>query len=301
MVAKNIPGQGFLFEEPPAFVEELTFKPMQYPVWTENKANLVRKYLRFFVFITHHGTYIDAFTGPQEPDKPETWAAKLVIENYPRWMRNFFLCELDPKKIEQIHSMVDSQPPPLQINREPKRSFSVKHGDFNDKLDEILSSGAITEKEATFCLLDQRTFECDWNSVKRLAFHKKNDDSNKIELFYFLGVSWLHRAIAGLKNNPDKKIAAWWGREDWATLADAKVSSIVETMTRRFRDELGYKYAYAYPIYGREEGEGRIMYYMIHTSDHPEAPKLMQRAYRQAVAPDETQEQLAMEFGTPME
>ena len=38
------------------------------------------------------------------------------------------------------------------------------------------------------------------------------------------------------------------------------------------------------------------MYYMIHASDHPEAPKLMSRAYRQAISPKETAEQLELEF-----
>ena len=38
------------------------------------------------------------------------------------------------------------------------------------------------------------------------------------------------------------------------------------------------------------------MYYMIHASDHPEAPILMSRAYNNAVAPKEPQEQLELEF-----
>ena len=39
------------------------------------------------------------------------------------------------------------------------------------------------------------------------------------------------------------------------------------------------------------------MYYMIHATDHPEAPKLMERAYNQAVLPKETVEQLKLELG----
>jgi hypothetical protein len=34
------------------------------------------------------------------------------------------------------------------------------------------------------------------------------------------------------------------------------------------------------------------MYYMIHATDHPEAPKLMSRAYRNTVSPLEPIEQL---------
>jgi len=39
----------------------------------------------------------------------------------------------------------------------------------------------------------------------------------------------------------------------------------------------------AWPIFERENG-GAIMYYMIHATDHPEAPKFMSRAYRRAGA-----------------
>jgi hypothetical protein len=39
------------------------------------------------------------------------------------------------------------------------------------------------------------------------------------------------------------------------------------------------------------------MYYMIHATDHPQAPKLMVRAYNTAVLPPEPEEQLLLELG----
>ena len=50
--------------------------------------------------------------------------------------------------------------------------------------------------------------------------------------------------------------------------------SRAELVARRFRDELQYKYCYAWPIYDRGSA-GRVMYHMIHATDHDEAPKLM--------------------------
>jgi hypothetical protein len=69
--------------------------------------------------------------------------------------------------------------------------------------------------------------------------------------------------------------------------------SIAEIVRKRFVDELGYKFAAAYPIFDREEGN-KIMYYMIHASDHEDAPALMVRAHAKAVRslPKETQMQL---------
>lgn len=82
----------YLFEMPPGNPQEAkrTFRQIAQPVWTESKANLIQRYLQGFVYVTKHGTYIDGFAGPQNPAKPEMWAAKLVAESRPRWLRHFF-------------------------------------------------------------------------------------------------------------------------------------------------------------------------------------------------------------------
>ncbi|WP_407192363.1 hypothetical protein [Bradyrhizobium sp. STM 3566] len=51
---------------------------------------------------------------------------------------------------------------------------------------------------------------------------------------------------------------------------------------KRMKDELGYKHAFGWPIYSRERG-GRVMYHMIHATDRGEGPKIMNRAYRNAL------------------
>ena len=56
-----------IFPEP--IEPEIKVKPPTHRVWTENKAKLIERYLLYFVFITHHGTYIDGFAGPQDPQK----------------------------------------------------------------------------------------------------------------------------------------------------------------------------------------------------------------------------------------
>src|SRR5260370_40973090 len=67
---------------------------LPYPIWTENKAKLIAKYIFLFELITKHGTYIDGFAGPQQPDRPEMWDAKLVLEIKPQWLRHFYLFEI---------------------------------------------------------------------------------------------------------------------------------------------------------------------------------------------------------------
>jgi hypothetical protein len=167
-----------------------------------------------------------------------------------------------------------------------QRHRCLNGGDFNDKVDRVLESGDITEKEATFCLLDQRTFECQWNTVEKLAAFKTS--GNKIELFYFLANSWQERAFAAQKKLDVP--AAWWGKPNWKEIRDMNRDDRRDAFVDRFKRDLGYKSAKAWPIFARENG-GMLNYYMIHATDHTEAPKLMSRAYRATVSPCEPCEQ----------
>lgn len=279
-----------LFDLGEGVTPEPALKRPRYPVWTENKAKLIQTYLRLFVMITKHGVYIDAFAGPQEPDKHEMWAAKLVLETYPRWFRKFYLFELDEKKVALLEKLREQQPP--KQKGEAKRVIKVFSGDVNKRIQEVLNTTDVKLNDATFCLLDQRTFECDWETVRKIALYKAA--GNKIELFYFLPMAWLDRALNGLKGETKK--LSWWGNADWEQLRLAKGRARASLFEERFRSELGYKSAKAWPIYGRPGGRGRIMYYMIHATDHPEAPMLMSRAYGKAVNTEQEFEQLALEL-----
>jgi three-Cys-motif partner protein len=259
-------------------------KPAQYPVWTENKARLVAKYLYYFVMITRHGIYIDGFAAPKRADLPDTWAADLVLRSEPKFLKAFFLCEKDPERAVHLHNLKSAQP------TTPKRLISVHVGDFNETVHDILASGHITEKKATFCLLDQYSTECHWSTVKALASHKTG---NKIELFYFLATGWVDRALKGFTKNKGVP-EAWWGRDDWQSLLNMKPFDRAQLFCERFKSEFGYKHVHAWPIY-KKTGK-RIMFHMIHASDHDEAPVLMSRAYRNATTPPEPQEQLVLEL-----
>jgi three-Cys-motif partner protein len=272
----------------PTGQKERRYKRIDQLIWSDHKARFIQQYLRYFVQITKHGAYIDGFSGPQYADKLDAWTAALVLASEPKWLRRFYLCELLPESVEHLRRLVNNQPVPTsKSGRKLPRKVEVIPGDFNQTIDGILASGTITQKEATFCLLDQRTFECHWDTLVKLAKYKQ-PPNNKIELLYFLGVGWLHRAFSGLKN--DEIPLKWWGRDDWRDLLPMNCWSIAETVRRRFTEELGYRFSAAYPIFDREEGN-KVMYYMIHASDHVDAPALMVRAHGKAVRalPKETQ------------
>ena len=156
----------------------------------------------------------------------------------------------------------------------------------------LLRSAPFSQREAVFCLLDQRTFECHWATLEALAHHRTT--GYKIELLYFLPVGWLGRA---LKNQQDRQvIRQWWGRDDEERLRQMHHSELRELVEQRFREELGYRSVKGRPIFATPQG-GRTMYYLIHATDHPEAPLLMYRAYNHTTLPKETPEQLPLELG----
>ena len=87
----------------------------------------------------------------------------------------------------------------------------------------------------------------------------------------------------------------WWGRSDWQGLKGMQAADIAELVRKRFAKELGYKSAAAYPIFDRAKGN-RVMYYMIHASDHEEAPALMVRAHHKAVRARSADVQVPFDF-----
>jgi three-Cys-motif partner protein len=261
---------------PPPTDKPLKFKPAERPIWTENKAKLIERYLFYFVLITKHGAYIDGFAGPQYRDKPDAWAAKLVLESKPAFLRDFWLCELKPASLEKLERLVEAQP------KVKNRTIKIVPGNFNDNIAELLKSSNIADKTATFCLLDQRTFECEWQTLATLSKHRAD---YKIELFYFLATGWLDRSMKAVK---DKSILRrWWGRDDFNQLQGMASFERMQLFCTRIRNELGYKHVYGWPIYSRE-AQGRVMYHMIHATDHDEGPRIMNRAYRNALSERES-------------
>ena len=255
--------------------QEGNFLSLRHPVWTEDKARLIQTYLQLFIYITKHGTYIDGFAAPQRRDLSELCSARLVLETEPKWMRDFWLCDLEPTGVEILEALAAE-------HRIKPRRVTVLAGDFNTTVDQILASPRITAKTATFALLDQRTFECDWETVRRLAAHKPSlgASETKIELFYFLATGWLDRSIRSVRRpETATRLERWWGRPDWRDLHGIQGIPRANALAARFRDELGYKSARAYAIHSRRQG-GRIMYHMIHATDHDVAPSLMLRAHR---------------------
>ena len=258
------------------------------PIWTQNKARLIERYLYYFLMVTKHGTYIDGFAGPQEETTDTAnWSAKLIVQLRPAWLRHIWLFEHDTEQVGRIQEMMNHQPRTPLGRRQ--RDIRIIPGDVNVELPRFLELHPLKSKEASFCLLDQRTFECKWSTVEAVARHKSR--GTKIELFYFLANYWLGRSLAATKDV--EKLNEWWGDSTWERLRGLGSFDRGSIMAERLRESFGYKSAVPWAIYDRIGGS-RIMYFMIHATDHPDAPGLMARAYDKAVEPLETQAELQM-------
>jgi three-Cys-motif partner protein len=257
-------------------------------IWTGNKSKVIERYLYYFALAAERGAYVDGFAGPQRPDEPDTWAAKLVFESEPRWLRHFILGEADPEKAKLLEGLWSPEREPR--SGDSPREFDVVCLDFNLAVQTVLEF--VPDDTQTFCLIDQRTFECQWETVRTLA--ARAVEGMKTELFYLLATGWPDRAFTGTRGDASV-IEAWWGRPDWTKLVKMNSQERSEAFCARFRGELGYKFVYSWPVFSRRSG-GRTMHHLIHASDHAAAPALMHRAYSHASGKKEPLKQLRPEF-----
>lgn len=245
------------------------------PDQTNAKSKLIASYISKFQLITKGGLYIDGFAGPQSREHEEAWTARRVLEIKPERLRTFWLCEMDPGGLSQLQRLKQ-----VHHSKPKGRRVFVMPGDFNQTVKSILYNDRLTRRAAIFALLDQRNTECHWATVKALALRAGN---TKIELLYFLGTSWLHRSLTqSIRPERTAQIDLWWGGQGWKDLVQLDQTSIVKKVADRFAKELHYRFVKAYPIYQREDGN-RASFHLIHASDHPEAPKLMDRSYLEIV------------------
>src|SRR6266852_516925 len=150
--APHVDNQGILFEHNPLpgqehLPAEPAVKAAEFPVWTDNKAKFIMSYLRYFVLLTKHGTYIDGFAGPQEECETDSWSAKLVLASEPQWIKHFHLCDQKKSQIARLEVLKKQQPLSNSKGRKLYRKIHIYQGDFNTKVDEILETGNISQKQ----------------------------------------------------------------------------------------------------------------------------------------------------------
>ena len=262
-----------LFGEAPSQPKPTKRKPVVDGVpalWTAQKSTLICEYLHLFLLLAKNGVYIDLFAGPQRANNTDSWTIKKVMERRTTGptFRHFAACDLDPKQVERLKGLKDAQ------TAQPF-TFRVYEGDANARVEDILRDAPIAATVPCFCLVDQRTLECNWSTVRKIAEYKT--EGYKIEILYFLAEGWFNRSWKSRKDD-HQRVAQWWGRDDYMSFLEQPSVHRARSMCRRFCDELRYEFAEPWTIY-EHATSGRTMYYLIHASDHPDARRLMSEAY----------------------
>ena len=254
------------------------------PRWTADKSSLIDEYIHRFLLVTRHGVYLDLFAGPQRVNNLENWSVRKVLDRRTEGnpaIRRYAVCDNDPKKIPHLRDLG---------SRHGNVSFRIYEGDANTLVRRMLQEARIGPNTACFCLIDQRTFECQWTTVELIARYKRG--RFKIELFYFLAQAWIDRARRSYKY--PENLEKWWGGSDYEEeFFKLRSFERAEALCRRFRDELNYTYASPFSIHRQGRGS-RVMYYMIHASDHPKACSLMAQAYRKIESGERSGDQLLL-------
>lgn len=245
------------------------------PVHSNAKSQLIAEYISMYQMVTHGGLFIDGFSGPQKRDHEEAWTARRVLELQPKWLRHFWLCELDPSGLEPLQRLKK-----VHHGCPKGRTVSVMRGDFNETIKVILKSPKLRRSTPVFALLDQRNTECHWATVQAIA---DRAGKRKIELLYFLGTGWLQRSLS-TSSTPERlrEIDCWWGGNTWLELTEMSQVEVVQRVSNRFAQELGYRHVTPWPVFQTKLGR-RKMFYLIHASDHDDAPRLMKRAYSRVI------------------
>lgn len=235
---------------------------------------MICEYIHLFLVITKNGVYLDLFAGPQSGSYDKNWSVKRVMELRSEGspsIRHYAVCDKKRSQIKLLRLLKEE-------HQQKSHAFKIYKGDANEKVASMLAEAQISAKTACFCLIDQRTLECHWETVKAIAEYKK--EGYKIEIFYFLAQGWLDRSWKSTKKV--KRLRNWWGREDYEVFLNLKSVERAYAMCDRFCDELNYEYADPWAIYDKGSS-GRTMYYMIHASDHYRAGKIMSDAYNSAI------------------
>ncbi len=262
--------------------------PYEGHVWTRNKALLIQRYLEKFIRVTKSSYYIDAFAGYQrEESKEQTWAAKLVLDIEPKFLKRFYLFEQDPGKIAALEELRAQHDTGWRLLS--SRKVEVFEGDCNVEIPRYFDMHPLNKRYPVFCLLDQHTRQCTWELVRYLSRVKTK--GSKVEILYFLAQGWLDRSWH--LSSKQQEINDWWGGDDWQCFREMGSVERSECMESRFIGELGYKYAQAFPIM-KEGQRGRTMFWLIHASDDSRANVLMAKAYQEIglSLPDKSYEQM---------
>ena len=246
--------------------------------WSEIKLEIVKKYASAYsTILTRKGfwhVYIDAFAGSGLNISRKTGKyilgsplTALLVEPP---FREFHFIDLDRKKVKN-----------LRKEAEKREDVFVYEGDCNKILmEKVFPKVNYKEYRRGLCLLDPYTLNYNWEIIKTAGSMKS------IELFINFPAMAINRVILrrDFERISDKQVErmnAFWGDNSWTEVAYSEEQSLfgpvkkkapIENVLKGYCDRLRKVACFKYisnPMPMRYEG--KIIYYLIFTSQQPVA------------------------------
>ncbi|WP_405086427.1 three-Cys-motif partner protein TcmP [Microbispora sp. NBC_01389] len=267
--------------------------PRDWGWWTEQKLDILSDYLAAFTKAsTRAGTtvYLDLFAGQSENISRERTghvirgSARRALDTSPPFsVLRFF--ELTPNASDLDHALRSEY---------PNRDFRVVPGDCNQTIDQVLHELRPVNWAPTFAFLDQQSTEVKWDTLERLANHKRANKP-KVELWLLCASGLLPRGLrlrrSEIDDNVANQMSLMFGTEQWrealaatreGDLTGAEFRDELTNLMRwRLERDLGYK---ATRVFKVTNTRGSEIFDMIFATDHWVGDKIMRAVYSKAAS-----------------
>ena len=236
-------------------------------LWTAEKSALIDEYIHLFLVVTKHGVYVDLFAGPQRVEDTESWSVRRVLERRTVGnpsIRHFAVCDKDPGQAQRLREL-GSRHPSFRVYPR-RRERGNPHNPRGSR-----------DRDEYGVLLSDRPAH-----LRVPLGHRENGRAAQIGGPQNRAVLLPRARLARSRPEQGEPGEAPGPGGAMETTVSSSAFDRIEranALCRRFRDELKYEHAMPFAI--QERGaNSRIMYYMIHASDHRRAAELMSQAYR---------------------
>lgn len=255
--------------------------PKPIGTWTALKLEHLDNYLQAYRTVTKAGSqayYLDFFAGSgacvlKMHGTPVPGSAWRALNAVPPFARYFFI-EKDPIQAEHLRH---------QIHAASIQNYEVETGDCNDAVDRVMPR--VPRSALSFAFLDPSGLQLHWNTVKKLAKHRRG--SRKMELLilypYDMVIKrWLSESTMA------PSLTAFFGDDSWRVAQAESLRNDEDENTKRQRfvslyagnlQGLGYKFVNAYGPLGYRH---RYYYNVIFASDEPIGQRIMQDVWSKA-------------------
>lgn len=254
--------------------------------WTKEKLEILTEYLGGekygggFAYATKRarGTYyIDAFAGPgtcrvRDTGEEVDGSPLIALKVKPPFTEYFFF-DSDPEAVRALRHLITQDMPDML----PR--VTTIAGDCNDRIGEALDQ--LPQTVPCFAFLDPEGAELHWDTIVRIAQHKR---PNRIEVLVLFPYDGLVRLMP---RDPSKLVHAHIidrvmpDPEEWRRVYEARIKGVLSPReTRRAFAEmyrtgllsLGYQYV---PPLRVVKGPRGPLYFLAFATDHPVGRKIM--------------------------